>query len=1331
MGAQNKFRGLFLILFLVPSFQLFSQSVREISTKDGLPQSFVSGLVQDDTSFIWIGTRNGLARFDGNVFKVFQHNPHDTNTLASNIIIWIRKDDQNKLWIEHEGGEIDKIDPVTEKITHYLKGNLADSGTLQFVRRGWLVDRNGIFWGIRKGTGLNNYNRQNKIFQHFTHFNAGLPSDTVRGLTEIQNQGIWILSERGISLFNQKNKQFTHWLLPFKQDYGDFPESDAIAVDLHVRGNGELMWGDRRSLFFFNPRTHSFRTVSMPSVSYLGIRWIRTSSDGLDYFESYGTVYRYGDREGVASIGKTISDNFGDVKSFLVDHSGLIWLGTNAQGIHQIDMETPFFQSFAYKKDFGTDMLLEELGIQMQQMFNWTPKDNLFSSASYHFRSAYDANRRLYLALKVTVCFYDSVQKKFVKLPEVPFAVGQDTTGIGIKGITILKDGSPMVVGYSGNILIYHFASRKWEHFIDPNFIRQKFGATVLPQDIIEDDQNIWITTANDGLLKIDEQTKQINQLKENAATGSLPTNQLLGFRADPTHPDRLWIGSYQGLISFNKNTGKCEVFSIKEGLPDNTIYSILSDKTGKLWVSTNRGLCRFDPETRHIRIFHTQHGLPGDEFNRFHQLELPDGRLIFGGTDGWTIFNPLAMKDDEFENRLALTDLKINNKEITEKEGSILPVPLNDLNKLVLPFEKNTVSIGFEGLEFSQPQDIQYRYRLDGYDNDWIYVGNGHQANYTKIPPGNYTLFINASNTSGRWSSYIKPFKIRILSPWYATGLAYLCYCIILAGLTWTVIRFRVSRIIMKQEIDLKEKEASQLKELDDMKTRFFSNITHEFRTPLTLIMGPAEQLKSEHSNDSKQNRLADTIVNNAKQLLVLINRLMDLSKLEAKALKLNELRGNPADTVGAIVHSFDRDAEQKQIHLSFENLTEYLDCWFYADAVERIVYNLISNSLKFTNPGGNVHVELSKNGNTLLLSIKDTGIGISKEKLPYIFDRYFQAEENQRFTKDEFHQGTGIGLSLVKELVNQMDGKIDVESKTDPSSGTIFKIGMPYRLAEEEETVPFLQADNLSSQQLQTEETDKDPKILLVEDNLELAGFITSILSEQYQVSHVENGALGLEFTLNSMPDLIISDVMMPVMDGYELCRHLKEDIRTSHIPIVLLTAKVSQENLIEGLEKGADDYLTKPFYPTELLLRIRNLLERQQKLRERIRQELGKPDEVPGEPIQQDIFLTKLYGHLDEHLDDDHFGVDQLVGLMNLSRSSLHRKLKALTGLSTTEVVRNYRLKKAALFLKEGFSSSDAAYKTGFGSPAYFTKCFREVYGITPGDFVKNAQSIKPQA
>jgi signal transduction histidine kinase/ligand-binding sensor domain-containing protein/DNA-binding NarL/FixJ family response regulator len=1321
--SARRLRSGLCVLFLMQSVFVFSQSVREISTKDGLPQSFVSGLVQDDTSFIWIGTRNGLARYDGMHFKVFQHNPRDTSTLASNLIIWIKKDEQNKLWIEFESGGIDEMDPVSEKIRHFININPDSGRNLVFVRRGWLIDEDDMFWGIIGGKGLENFNPRNKQVSFFNRQNVKLPGDTVMGLAEIKNEGIWILTQQAISLFDKKTNRFTHWPLPFKQDYGNFPGSEAIAVDLHERQNGELMWGDRQRLFFFNPVTHSFRTVSLPSVAYLGIRWIRTSSDGMEYFENYGKVYRYDDKNGLTSIGKTLTEFFGDVKSFLVDRSGLIWLGTNAGGIHQIDLETPFFQSFKYKEDFLPDMLQQEMGVHMKELFNWTPADEQYALPGYHFRSAFDANGRLYMALKETVCYYDNRQNKIVKLPKVPLIANSDKLRIAIKGITVSPDGSPMVIGYNGHIMRYDSATRSWNSLVDSSVLKKRFGAPLLPLDMVADEKNVWITTEEDGLISIDLRTKKMVQLKESEKAGSLPANQLLGIEADPRNPDLLWIGSYQGLVSLNKKTLRCEVFSLKEGLPDNTIYAILPDAAGNLWLSTNKGICRFDPVTHKVRAFNTIHGLPGDEFNRFFQLKLPDGRLIFGGTEGWTIFNPLLIKNDSFEPMVAFTDLMINNKQV-EQARDKGPRPINALSQLTLPYEQNTLNFGFAGLEFSQPQDLEYRYRLEGYDNEWVQAGNKHQAVYTKIPPGTYTLLVNASNTSGKWSEHVRALKLRIESPWWSTRMAYLCYCIILAGLTWTLMRFRVSRIVMKEEMALKEREAVQLKEIDDMKSRFFSNITHEFRTPLTLIMGPAEQIKSIHTNDPQQSRLADTIVSNAKQLLVLINRLMDLSKLEARALRLTEQRGNPADTVGIIVHSFESDASTKQIRIAFDDQTDHLDCWYYADALERIVYNLVSNALKFTPAGGWVNIKLSVEHESLQLSVADNGIGIAENKLPHIFDRFYQADENSGLAKEDWDSGTGIGLSLVKELVNQMQGKIEVDSREistpELSSGTVFTVNMPYRPIDTEEWAgpPIGAQDEQAEKQYET--SDRISQVLLVEDSAELARFIMDVLSDQYQVTHVLNGELGLESALSTMPDLILSDVMMPIMDGYELCKRVKEDIRTSHIPVILLTAKVSQENIIEGLTLGADDYLTKPFHPAELKLRIHNLLTRQEKLRELLRGELALPVTPDAPPAVQDIFITRLYAVLDEHLEDLYFGVDQLTGLVNMSRSSLHRKLKSLTGLSTTEFVRNYRLKRASLFLREGFSSSDAAYKSGFGSPAYFTKSFREVYGMTPGEF-----------
>lgn len=1324
-------RVILYIIMLCVSFPALSQSTRLISTKDGLPQSFVSGLEQDDASFVWIATRNGLARYDGIQYKLFQHDAKDSSTLASNLIIWLRRDNQNHLWIEFENGSVDMMDPVTERIRHYINADQIPGGRIVFIRRGWLVDHEDNFWGIVKADGVSRYDVHNKKLKQFGKQNAGLASDTVRGIAETKD-GLWILDDRQMNLFDFKTQTFIHWSLPFVQDYGTFTGSDAIAIDVHKRKNGELMWGDRQRLYFFQPQTHSFRSIVLPGTAYLGIRWIRTVGDGYDYFENYGQVYRYNDQSGLSSIGKTLNTPLGDVKSFLVDKSGLIWLGTNAQGIHLIDLETPFFQSFTYNKDFASDMLQQEMGIDLRKLVGWTAADQQFSQPSYYIRSVYDANRRFYLALKQTVCYWNAGQNHLNILPSVPILADTEKLRIGIRGITILPDGAPLVIGYNGDMMYFDSTGNKWISFVEPGLLRKKFGSLMLPLNMLADDQNVWITTEEDGLIRMNIQTKKITQLKENSGEPSLPANQLLSILSGSAHSDLLWIGSYQGLIKLDKNTLRSEVFSLKEGLPDNTIYSILSDSLGNLWLSTNKGICRFEPQTNKVRAFHTIDGLPGDEFNRFHQLQLPDGKLTFGGTDGWTRFNPLRMKNDSYEPAVVLTDIKINSKDFTQlKDKDSVFLPVNAIDRLMLPYEQNTLNFGFAGLEFSQPQNLEYRYRLEGYDNDWVLAGNTHQANYTKIPPGTYEFLVNSSNSSGKWSQYIKSFKLQIKPPWYATKMAYICYAIILAGLVWTFIRFRVTREIMKQEIQLKEKQTEQMKELDDMKSRFFSNITHEFRTPLTLIMGPAEQLQESGKLEQHQHRLVTTIMNNAKQLLILINRLMDLSKLEAKALQLQEQRGNPGDSVGSIVHSFEHDAATKQIQMNYQDLTGSTDCWFFADALERIVYNLISNALKFTGSGGTVETILKLQDEKIKLIIKDTGIGIPENKLPFIFNRFYQASENPVLANEETNPGTGIGLSLVKELINQTGGTIEVESKTSDAgskeSGTAFTVYMPFRMVAEEKTAPASEVTDTSKEYIRTD-GESIPEILLVEDNPELAGFIKGILSPTYIVTHVLNGEIGLETAFANMPDLIISDVMMPVMDGYEMCSRLKEDIRSSHIPVIMLTAKVSQENKMEGLSKGADDYLIKPFHPSELQLRIHNLLVRQSNLRKSIRKELAalQNGDFKKEEAPLDIFLVRLYALLDEHLDDNLFGVDQLVELIHLSRSSLHRKLKALTGMSTTELVRNYRLQKATTLLREGYNSSDAAYKTGFGSPAYFTKSFREVYGVTPGEFIKKSKA-----
>lgn len=1324
-----------LHLFFLPT--IFAQSIRIISTKDGLPQSFVSGLEQDEQGFIWIGTRNGLVRYDGTQFLSFQHDIHNTSSVASSIVTWLRKDQSGNIWIEYETGEIDVINPATQKIQHVLS-NQSKKPLPAFIRRGWIFDSKGFFWSIKMNDGLTVFDTAKKQFQQLSSKNASLPGDTCNGLLETRNGEILVVSPGAISLYNRQKNSFTNFSIPSRLEFSNIYSTDDQVIDVHERSNGEIMWGDARKLFFFNPKTKTFRTVDLPEYFMYGVKWIRNGPNGEEYIEAMSKIYEYTDAKGLVLNSKVPMSDPSYARSFLIDKSGLIWVGSNAEGIYQINSNNPFFQSFTYKKDFGPDVLSQEFGLSLERDFGWTNINQNFSASGYHLRSFYDDKQQLWIALKEMVWYKKNTAGAWKVLPRVPYLTDnyailttQQTGAIPIEGICAGPGGTILVSGYLGNIVQYNFETNNWTEYIKAEALRPLVGKNPgEPQDLYADNSKIWMTYSNAGLLSIDIQTKKVIRLAEGTAAGSLPTNQLLGMQPDPTRSNILWIGSYQGLIELDKNTLQCKTYSVTEGLPDNTIYSIQTDRKNNLWLSTNKGLCRFNPLKHDIRVFQTASGLPGDEFNRFHHLKLPDGELIFGGTDGWVKFDPSSFKDDNFKPRVILTGLKVNYAKALQDSTAYLSKPFNLLDTLQLNYKQNTITFQFSALQFNQPQDNLYRYKLEGYDKDWVYARNAHEANYTQLPAGHYTFYINASNTTGEWSPHVKKMAVIITPPWWAGTIAYLCYMLIIAGLTWGFIRYRIAQGIMKREMTLKENEAQQMKELAEMKTRFFSNITHEFRTPLTLIIGPAEQLKGSNVEPARQKQFADTIIRNAKQLLVLVNRLLDLSKLEAKALKIYEQKGNPAAVVGTIVHSFQFHAKTNEVTLSFTNHTGGLNGWFYVDALERIVYNLVSNALKFTPAGGSVFVELAHKDNTIILTIKDTGIGIHKSELPHIFERYHQGDKPTGLSANEIKAGTGLGLSLVKELADLQKGSIEVVSSTGDMQppGTNITVTLPFR---EEITNAAMETEEEVLQTATDADEDnlKHPLVLLVEDNADVTEFLKTALSNDYQVQTAPNGKAGLDAALAIMPDIIVSDVLMPEMDGLTFCSHIKNDERTSHIPLILLTAKASHDNLMEGLSKGADDYLTKPFHPSEFLLRIRNLLARQKKLRDKLKAGMTIPGEkVQAEPetVEQDPFIEKLYGIIEEHLDDPLFGVDQLVDMITISRTSLHRKLKAVTGFSASEFIRLYRLKRATAFLRQGFNGTDTAYKSGFGSAAYFTKCFRETYGITPGEYAREANN-----
>lgn len=1297
-----KLQSVLYILFL-PLF-LYAQNTRRLSENEGLPQSFISGLHQDKQGFIWIATRNGLARYDGHNFRIFQHDLSDKNSLASNAITHLQPGPGNSLWLKYETGELDRLSIDSAKVSHIITQDISEKEKLFIIRRGWSIADDNVIWYLGKGGTVKSFKYQHngKIKEKRTYSFQG---DTIRSLFIDGKKDLWVLRQNALSRLIKGSSRFIDYPLQCKQYFNDNLDYGDDIPELHKRANGELMWTDLKNIFFFEPKSHRFRKISLPEVTEYSVKWINIGPDGKEYFIAGNNVYSYDDNNGLKKYAKDGLEDFRNIQAFLVDRSGLIWTGGNTDGITQIDLATDF-DSHRYEKDFITDVLTRAFNFPVAYLAHKNSYKGTLP-LSYYLRTVKDANN-IWIALDRAVYRYDIRQKKVTGF-ELPAA---NKKFVPVKGLVLMANGMPMVMDDCGSLYTLQ-SSGVWQLSTPFKTAGNYSLKTVAPSSILLDKTRLWVATEYDGLFYIDLKSKTLHKVNDKEGK-VFSARSLYNMLPDPAGNNLIWIGSPQGLLCFNKTTFKTNVFSVKQGLPDNVVYSMLPDAAGYLWLGTNKGLVRFDPVSHKSRTFTVSYGLPNNEFNRFHQIPLPDGKLAFGGINGYVIFNPQEIKDDNFNPNVELTDIFINNQAI---EGTAYASALPLLTNLSLPYNDNTLRIEYAALQFNHPTDIKYRYRLKGYDNKWVAAANKRDAVYTKIPPGKYVFEVNATNTTGKWSSYIKSLPVTVSPPWWNTTGAWILYLILFAVSVLLFTNFRIRQRVMKEEIVLKQKEALHLRELDDMKTRFFSNITHELRTPLTLILGPAQELKT-RLFETEQGKMAEIITKNATSLLNLTNQLLDMSKLEAGALKPHFSAGDLTQVMRKVVAAFSQEANSKDIVITQEmpGNAGYL---FDAEMMERILFNLLSNAIRFSPQGGSIVVKLDIVPNGIVLSVSDNGPGVTKEDILNIFNRFYRGNsaENRSAT------GSGIGLSLVKELITLQGGTINVSTNPLHTTGAVFEIFLP--LKELTTTIAGEAAQNTVAVFVEDHTAEK-PTVLVVEDNKELAAFMYSILNAHYNVVAAENGIAALPLAQQYSPEIIISDVLMPVMDGFEFCRAVKADIATSHIPVLLLTAKADMESRLEGLSYGADDYLTKPFSVEELLMRVSNRLVQQKLLRESIYRGLttlpAAEEVVKSKPV--DPFLLKIYEAVDENIDNDNFGVEELSAVLLISRTSLHRKIKSITGMSTSEMLRAYRLSKALPLLKENFTVAEVAYKTGFASPSYFTRSFKEVYGITPSDFLKTA-------
>ena len=1301
-----------------------------LTVRSGLPQGYVTAMLQDRRGFIWFATRDGLCRYDGSRFRVFTHDPRQPQSLAFSSLSGLREDRTGHIWIRTENNHVDRFNPATEQTAHVSRspGFRRALGYDQLV--GITPDRAGRVWVATQTNGFFRLDSSGTV----THRHWATPpaSDStgppivIRTLFTDRRGQLWLATRSGLFRYEPARKKFTAYRIA-----AGLPQNDVTA--LHQRANGDLLLGFPGRFAVFNPASGRVsRVVTLPDEP-LSVPLFATGTDGVDYVNQN----RYTDQTGLTSLTPDSKLTRFQALTMLIDRSNVRWIGLDGDGVIKTDLTQRPFTAHSYLVNFQTDWLSRYVQI---------PTDAIPAPIRRQqpdaIRYLFDRQRVLWLSSAVTPPYrYNAGTKTFAAV--APTGIEPRwLPGGNFRVTNVAKGPSGEFWGVLGPenraVARYNPAIKTFTTFPLPLPLNHPYKIVAMTVD----GGRIYLATQSHGLLRADLSTQKLYRWRAQAANPiALPNDGLLCLAQDPGQYNHLWIGTFgSGLCRLDKLTGQIRRFGVDEGLPNNVVYAIRPDGRGHLWLSTNRGLCRFDSRTFEIRNYTTDDGLPSEEFNRYHDAALPDGRLVFGGIGGYTVFDPANVSDDPDKPTVALTALRINNQPVAPlAPNSPLTRTIDQTNELRLRHDQNFISLDFAALQFNKNGKNQYRYKLTGLDKDWIYSTNHTTATYTNLPPGTYTFVVNASNTSGVWSPATRSVMLVVEPPFWATWWAYTLYVLLGLGGIALFLRVRVNRIRLQSQIQLREQESDQLKQLDVVKSRFFANITHEFRTPLTLILSPLDQLLRDITDVQQHYRLS-LVHRNANRLLRLINELLDLAKLEAGNLTVTSSPGNLTDFVTRTVQTFDGQAQSKRIALTVSSTLPQDQYWFDADKLETILNNLLANALRFTPEAGSVTVTLTApqpapfranmaypsgtTADTVRVQISDTGRGIPIDELTHVFNRFYQAHAPD----GQSMGGSGIGLALVKELAELMQGRITAQSQ--PDAGSTFTVELPLRPVLSEGTPGNTTDADQPALSDKTLVTDQLAHILVVEDNDDIADYLVHILGEFWPVRRASTGRMGVKAALNDVPDLIISDVLMPDFDGYELCRQLKADPATSHVPILLLTAKTAVESRLEGFSAGADDYITKPFQVEELLGRVRNRLRQQHRQQQHNRKLLLREGHLPNTdapPKPEDEFLNQLYTALEARLDDSSFGVEALADAVGFSRMHLNRKVKTLTGFTPVELIRVVRLNRAAELLTTGVSVSEVADRVGFDTPAYFSKVFKDYHHQTPSEFSEKSRQI----
>jgi signal transduction histidine kinase/ligand-binding sensor domain-containing protein/DNA-binding response OmpR family regulator len=1328
---------LYLLSFFIPAVTAKELPVRYLGIEQGLSNNAVISICQDHNGFLWIGTYDGLNRYDGYGFKVFHNVIDDSTSLATNTIYSIEEDENRCIWVGGQKG-LSIYNVLTSKFSrvrytslsgalenlqdnvHLLKAAGPGCMLVATQHNGLLVFKNGgangvqiplndqhsgnydvtgleqspghHLWVFVQHEGLFSYDpAQKKLFR----VNSSIRQ--VNCLKTDRKGRLWLATDDGLFLYNPGANSYSGNFMPAKVKIVTLC-SDKQGV-LWIGSDGAGLWTLPDNAPLASPMTgDNGRSLINSNSAFTiyedaeGRKWIGTLRGGINIIDP--SVLPFGKVVYEPPSGGNLVDNF--ILSFCEDEKGKVWIGTDGAGLRYWDRARDSYRCFRHtaaepnciSSDFITSIVRDYKGALW--MSTWFGGVNRLNRAAGTFER-YNCFNPVTNAEENNVWFlFEDSQKTL--------------------WASATNEGS-----------LYYFDRALNKFVLFDNSLTNL-------QCMSEDSEgNLWggnYTT----LIRIDR------KLRKHAVYN-------IGYPVRCIHEDRdkdLWIGTQGGgLFLFNKKNGQFTQYTTKDGLPSNMLLRFLEDKNSNLWISTFNGLVKFNLKARTFRNFTRSDGLQSNQFSFNAATALSTGEFLFGGIKGFNYFFPDSVHYSEDAPRIFLDGIKVNNKPVEDDTSYISGRDMEKITRITVPFNRSTLSMDFLALTFAGADKIKYAYYLDGWDKTWNYISNARTANYSRLGAGSYDFKVKVSGPDGKFGTEARLLRIIVLPPWYQTWWAYLLYAMVFAGSVYLYIQYARRQERLKFEIKLAHLESEKEKNLSERKLSFFTNISHEFRSPLALIIDPLKKAMTQTGGKLPAEDLA-VAHRNARRLLSLVDQLLLFRKADSggDVLKISAI--DIVALCNEVYQCFAQQAGSREITYPFIAPTEPIQIQGDYEKIEIALFNLLSNAFKFTPPGGRIDFILTETREKVCIEIRDTGCGIPENDLNRVFDKFQQVHANSKGAA-----GFGIGLFLVKHFIERHKGT--VTCKSVPGEGAIFTIcllkkipelGEAYimegpgrkfelleELMEEENGVPD-EAPGILTDGKRAEEVVTDKKsILLIDDNAEILQYLQRLFSSKYLLYAADNGTDGFRLAEEHIPDLIISDINMAGMDGIELCTKIKQSVFMGHIPVILLTAATTSETRLKGIEGGADDYFTKPFDSEHLAARVEAVLKNRNTLQRYFLDSITLKESTVKVPKEYQDFLRKCIAVIEENIDNEEFTMKKFSKAMGMSHSRLNQKVKAISGQRLNAFIRSIRLRRAAvLMLTEDMNISQAAFQVGISDTRYFREQFVGIFGMTPSEYIK---------